>query len=165
MPGWARAGRSIILVTAAAGLAACEQPDWLTRRDPLPPLPAWVDPLVGRPLAEAFQMAPDTACIGNTEQVEALYGGARPGARLSGWGWDVQGKAPPSRIIIAGRDQRIAGGGESGRPRPDVAEARPEVDAEGTGWQAFTTLSEGEAVAYGVLADGARICKLGAIKL
>lgn len=164
MRAWVSAGRWS--AAAAAGLlAGCDEPSWLADRDPAPPLPAWAAPLVGRPLQEAFARAPDAACVGNTEQVEARYAGARPGAKITGWGWDAVAKAPVARVLITSRDGAIAGAGEAGLPRPDVAQARPEVTSVATGWSALTTFREGEAQAWGVLADGARVCKLGRIAL
>jgi hypothetical protein len=154
-----------MVMALSAGLAGCEQPDWLTKRDPLPELPAWAGPLIGRPLTETFKLAPAPACLGNTEQVEARYGGARPGVRISGWGWDTAGKAPPARVLVVGPDGRIAGGGETGRERGDVMQARPEVTVAGTGWQALAKLTEGEAKAFGVLADGVLVCQLGMVGL
>ncbi|MCR5873069.1 hypothetical protein LRS10_01970 [Phenylobacterium sp. J426] len=164
MRAWVCA-RHLAGMAAAAGLAACEQPAWLTGRDPLPPLAPWADALVGRPLTEVFAPAPAGACSGNVDQVEQRYGGQRPGARISGWGWDAAAKAPLARIVVTGPDGRISGGGESGRERNDVPEARPEVTSRTTGWTALTRTSEGEAQAYGVLADGRRACHLAGVAL
>ncbi len=145
----------------AGALSACEQPEWLTRRDPMPALPAWAQPLQDRLLEQVFAPAPAAACAGNAERVETRYGGARPGAKIIGWGWDAQGKAPTARVVITGPGRRIAGAGEAGLHRSDVPQARPDITSTETGWWALTTRVEGPVEVWGVLADGARACLLG----
>lgn len=150
----------------AALLVGCEQPAWLTDRDPLPALPTWSEPLMGRPIGQAFRLAPERACIGNVEQVEHRYEGApRPGVRITGWAWDAGGKVAPARILVVGPDGRIAGAGATGRARPDVNEARADITSPTTGWAALAPLRKGRVTVYGVLSDGARVCKLGRLKL
>lgn len=149
----------------AAALSACEQPEWRTRLDPMPALPAWAEPLQGRLLDEAFTLAAAPACAGNTETAETRYGGARPGAKLIGWGWDAQGKAPTARVVVTGPDRRIAGAGEAGLDRLDVVQALPEVASPKTGWWALTTHSQGPVDVWGVMSDGVRVCALGRVTL
>lgn len=165
MRAWVCAGGWGGAALAAAMLAGCEQPEWRTRRDAMPAMPAWAQPLMGRPLQEAFTLAPAQACVGNTETVETRYGGAQPGAKVTGWGWDAQGKAPTARVVVTGPDRRIAGAGEAGLDRMDVSQALPAVTSSKTGWWALTTRAQGPVDAWGVLADGARVCPLGRVTL
>lgn len=152
-------------LAGAVALSACEQPEWRTRRDPMPALPAWAEPLQNRPLDQAFAAAPAEACVGNAERVEARYGGARPGAKLTGWGWDAEGKAPTARVLVTGPDGRIAGAGEAGLDRQDVPQARADITSSKAGWWALTTSVQGPVDVWGVLADGARVCRLGQVAL
>ena len=157
-----RAGAAL---TMAAALSACEQPEWLTRLDAMPALPAWAQPLQNRPLDEVFAQAPADACAGNAERVETRYGATQPGAKILGWGWDLEGKTPTARVLVVGSDRRIAGAGEAGLDRSDVPQARPDITSTKTGWWALTTWIKGPVEIWGVMADGARVCRLGQVTL
>jgi len=138
-------------------------PPRLTTRDPLPAPPAWAEGLVAQPVDHAFgDVSP---CLGNTDGVEIGYVGPARGARVAGWGWDPILKAAVGRVVLMGPDGLIAGAGEGGTPRPDVPRARPEITSETTGWEAVTPRVAGILYAYGVLADGKSICRLGFIEL
>jgi len=163
MRAWVCAGRWGGAVAVVAMLSGCEQPDWLTRRDPLPAMPAWAEPLIGRPFAAAFAATPD--CLGNVDEVINRYGGERPGAKVQGWAWDARSKAPFGRIVVVADDGVIVGAGESGLERADVPTARPEVGSNLTGWWALAARGEGLVEAWGVRPDGRTACRLGRIKL
>jgi hypothetical protein len=136
--------------------------DHVTAED-MPPPPAWAAELIGKPLRVVFPGLGE--CIGNTDSVKARYGGGLGGSKIAGWGWDPARKAPVARVVLADRDFRIYGAGESGVRRRDVPRAVPAITSETTGWEALTPLNAGPLDAWGVLADGKTICKLGHIDL
>ena len=129
----------------------------------MPPPPEWAAELIGKPLRVVFPAVGD--CIGNTDAVKERFGGGLGGSKIAGWGWDAARKAPVARVVLADRDFRIFGAGESGARRRDVPRAVPSITSETTGWEALTPLNAGPLDAWGVLADGKTICKLGHIDL
>jgi len=135
----------------------------LTTLDPLPAPPAWAAGLMAQPMDHAFHDV--GSCIGNTDGVEVGYVGTARGVRIAGWGWDPVRKSPIGRVVLMGPDGLIAGAGEGGTRRLDVLGARPEITSETTGWKAVTPRFAGLLYAYGVLADGKSICRLGYIEL
>ncbi len=159
-----------IALATCAMLTACDQPkprDAAAEKpagpaqtaDPLPALPDWATPLMGRGLREVFTA--DAECIGNTDIVESRYTGGSPGVKIIGWGWDPATKAPVSRVVLVDRDFKIAGAGEGGLDRPDVPTARADVTSGQTGWGAVSPLTSGPVDTYGVIADGKAVCRLG----
>jgi hypothetical protein len=189
----ARATAIIGLGLAAVALAGCDDPAWrnpaaskgtsalppevvrvIVEGGPrkasdhllaqaLPPPPAWAADLVGKGLQTVFPNLAD--CLGNTDGVKARYTLGAGGSRVAGWGWDAKAKAPIGRVVLIDRNALIRGAGEGGYRRKDVPKALPDVTSEATGWQADTALSSGPLDAYGVLADGKTICRLGHVDL
>ncbi|MDB5418558.1 MAG: hypothetical protein JWP50_1977 [Phenylobacterium sp.] len=129
----------------------------------MPPPPDWAADLLGKPLRVAFPALGD--CIGNTDAVKARFGDGLGGSKIAGWGWDPTHQAPVPRVVLADRDFRIVGAGASGARRRDVPRAVPSVTSETTGWEALTPLNAGPVDAWGVLADGKTVCKLGHLEL
>jgi hypothetical protein len=170
-------------VTLAAGLAllaACDRPKPRTPKPPpppifptprppvavgppMPPLPAWSAPLIAQPLDKLFP-GEHPLCLGNTDNVAARYGGAAPGVQIVGWGWDREARAPFAQVLLVDPTGVVAGAGESGTPRPDVTSSRPEVTSPNTGWTAYTPLTMGPVDAYGVVAGGKTVCRLGHLR-
>jgi hypothetical protein len=126
----------------------------------MPPLPAWSSALIGQRFDTLFPGG-HPLCLGNTDNVLARYGGAAPGVKIVGWGWDTEARTPFARILLVDPSGRIAGAGESGLPRPDVPQVRPQVTSPNTGWAAYTHLTMGPVDAYGVGAGGDTVCRLG----
>jgi len=172
---------AILTIALAAGLAlaACDEPKPRTQRPtpppifptphplayapagrPMPPLPAWAAGMIGQPLASLFP-GDHPLCVGNTDNVQERYGGATPGVQIVGWGWDPAARAPIARILLADPAGLVAGAGEGGVARRDVIAARPEITVLETGWAAYTSRSMGPIEAYGLVADGKAICRLG----
>jgi hypothetical protein len=158
-----------------AAVGACDQPKWRGLEDaaasnsrqqsidPLPARPGWLTSLQGRPLRAAFTR--EAPCIGYTEVVAMTYKGAPSGAKIIGWGWSSEGRRPPPRILLVDASSNIVGGGESGLERLDVPTAKPAISSKNTGWWALTTQQHGRLEAYGLLADGQTVCRLGGIDL
>jgi hypothetical protein len=151
-------------------LAGCDQPKVrppaapVASSAPLPPLPDWSRPLIGKPLA-ALYPPPADGCIGNADVVERTYLGEPAGAKVVGWGWETAAAAPVTRVLLADAAGRVAGAGETGLSRPDVVAARPQVTSPATGWAAYVRRTDGPVLAYGVVAGGKALCRLGALKL
>jgi len=175
------AGKTGALVLTAAGLlavAGCARPDWTdpetskgsralpahvgkaipTVRQPAPPAPAWLAPLLGRPLRAAFPR--DGVCLGNTDNVILLYAGEPRRGLVVGWGWEVAAKAPLVRVVLTDTSGAIIGGGVSGLPRPDVPKAMPAVTSDKAGWEAVVPVVPGRVSAYGVVEGGRAVCPL-----
>jgi hypothetical protein len=158
----------LLAAVAALALSACDEPKprrpppaaHLGVADPTPPAPDWARDLLGRPLAEAFP-DPSGHCLGNTDAVAARYAGVPPGVKIVGWGWDTAARAVVRRVILVDIDGRIAGAGESGFPRPDVAAAVPQVTTLDSGWAAHVARTKGPLDAYGVIDGGQALCRLG----
>jgi hypothetical protein len=170
-PPWARQERPPLPVKARpASMTPEAPPPPPARQEPralspaaLPALPDWALGLTGRPLAQAFPRA--EACIGNTDAVVMRYEGAPGGSRIAGWGWEIAARRPVARVVLTDEAGAIIGAGAGGRPRRDVAQARPELNSNAVGWQALTARTEGVVLAYGVAGDGTAACLLGRIKL
>jgi hypothetical protein len=126
---------------------------------PVPAAPQWATSLVGRKFAEAFPKPP-VKCEGNTDAVLQRYGGASPGTQVEGWGWDPRAKVAVARVVLVDLDGAIIGAGETGRARPDVTAARPDIASPTTGWTAVTTRTKGPVLAWGLLGDEG-VCPLG----
>lgn len=92
------------------------------------------------------------------------YLGVRKGVKIAGWGWDTAAKSPIGRVVLAGPDGRIAGAGDGGVVRRDVPRALPQIGSLTTGWEAIAGQVSGGLDAYGVLADGRRLCRLGRLE-
>jgi hypothetical protein len=154
-----------VQAVVAADLAARKpsaHADHLTA-EPLPPPPAWAVGLIGKPLRLVYPALGQ--CLGNTDSVKLRYGRGVGGARLAGWSWDPQAKAPAPRIVLVDPEYRIRGAGESGTRRRDVPRVVPSVTTDHAGWEAITPLNAGSLDAYGVLADGKTVCTLGHLEL
>jgi hypothetical protein len=136
-----------------------------TSQDPLPALPAWAAPMIGKTLKDVLPDLGGT-CIGNTDVVDMRYVGASQGVQIEGWGWDSAAKQVVARVVVVDIDGKIVGAGETGVPRPDVQAARgAEVTSPTSGWKAIVNLTTGSVDAYGVVGDGSKGCKLGHLVL
>lgn len=168
-------GAALLVVSALTG---CDQPKWRGKAadtpaaggsaagsaaGAMPALPAWAGELIGKPLKATFPA--EGQCVGNTEATGERYAGASPGAKVIGWGWDTAAKQAVPRVLLVDRALNIVGAGETGLERLDVPAARPEITSTTTGWWALTPSTTGYIDAYGVLADGKTVCKLGHIDL
>jgi hypothetical protein len=129
----------------------------------IPPPPLWAAELMGKGLRDAYPKLGD--CVGNTDAVKTRFGNGLGGAKIAGWGWDPVAKAPVPRVVLADQDFRIEGAGDSGTRRRDVPKAVPSITSDTTGWEALTPLNAGPIDAWGVLADGKTVCKLGHLEL
>lgn len=164
-------------------LAACSRPDWtdpetskgaralpaapaakaLPRNaGPAPSAPAWVAPLLGKPLHTAFPR--DGVCVGNTDGAARLYAGPPVGAMVVGWGWEFAAEAPVPRVVIVGAAGTIIGGGETGALRADVPAAVPAVTSKYTGWEAVSPQTTGRIQVFGVVENGQAVCPLGGME-
>jgi hypothetical protein len=162
-PGALWLGTAAILVLTACDKPKPRHPPPPTHNavaEPTPPAPAWARELLDRPLVEAFPNV-SGQCLGNTDAVAARYAGDPRGVKIVGWGWDPAAKKAVGRVILVGVDGRIAGAGESGQARPDVAAAVPQVTALDSGWAADVARTKGPLDAYGVVDDGRALCRLG----
>jgi hypothetical protein len=139
-------------------------PGATTSQEPLPPPPEWAAGYIGKTLAEVF---PDQngRCIGNTDLVNLRYGGASPGLRVEGWGWEPTAKAPVERVLLVDEGGKVVGAGQTGKPRPDVTAARKDITSPTTGWQAVTSKTTGGVDAFGVMPNGKQVCRLGHLSL
>ncbi|THD82698.1 MAG: hypothetical protein E7812_01065 [Phenylobacterium sp.] len=151
------------IVLARGGVAKPKAPARLTTTDPVPPPPAWAANLIGKPLAAAFPKL--GGCLGNTDGVKQRYVGPAPGAKVVGWGWDPARASVVPHVVVVDRNAVIAGAGDSGARRLDVPQARPDITSDHAGWEVYTPLTTGPLEAYGVLADGKTICRLGHLDL
>jgi hypothetical protein len=68
-------------------------------------------------------------------------------------------------VVLADRDFRVVGAGQGGVPRRDVPRTVASITSETTGWEALTSLNGGPVDAWGVMADGKTVCKLGHLEL
>lgn len=152
----------IARIAAEAGRVRSTRTDHLTPAD-LPGPPDWAAPLIGKPLRASFPQ--DGACMGNTDGVKLRYENGADGARVAGWGWDPARKAAVPRVVLVDPYWIIRGAGETGARRRDVPRVVSQITSETTGWEAITPLNVGGLNAYGVLADGRTICKLGHVDL
>jgi hypothetical protein len=130
---------------------------------PLPALPDWGRGLIGQPINGPFPLR--APCLGNLDAVRGRYLGHPEGVTIVGWAWDPQTKAAPPRVILVDESLLIRGVGVAGAPRPNVPKAIPEVTSPDVGWEAQAPQLVGALDAYGVLADGKTICRLGHIDL
>ncbi|MEW5688143.1 MAG: hypothetical protein AB1942_24765 [Pseudomonadota bacterium] len=128
---------------------------------PVPAPPAWAKDLIGKTLGEAF---PGSAkCMGNTDVVMKVYGGAPGGVQIHGWGWDPERKVGVKRVLLVNADFRIIGAGEGGVARPDVQAAGAGVTIPDAGWNVDAPVSAGPLDAYGII-DDKTTCRLGHIE-
>ena len=149
----------------AAAPAAPAPPPVATSTDPLPATPGWAQADMGKTLKDVFP-GESADCLGNTDAVNLRYQGATPGVRIEGWGWDRAGKKAVQHVLLVDdKTGAIVGAGETGKPRPDVTRARPEVASPTTGWQATTARTTGGLYAFGIVGDGKTTCRLGHINL
>jgi hypothetical protein len=130
---------------------------------PMPPLPDWGRPLVGKSMNGLFPLR--APCLGNVDALRTRYLGVPSGVTIVGWGWDPNAKAAPPRVLLVDDSYLIRGAGVTGAPRPGVPKARPEVTSPNVGWEALASRLVGPLDAWGVLADGKTVCKLGHIDL
>jgi hypothetical protein len=159
-PKWRGEGPAPGAATQApAAGASAAAPSRPVDPGPTPPPPAWAEPLIGKPLREAF---PGTGvCKGNTDIVEKTYAGAPAGVRIHGWGWDVAARTRVARILLVDAEARIVGVGQGGAARPDVTAAVPDVTDGQTGWHADLAQTSGVVDTYGIVDGGKSVCVLG----
>lgn len=171
---------SLAALAVSAAMAGCSRPEWTdperskgSRALPPPgqkpaiptsplagPQPAaWVAPLLGRPLRQAF--ARDGVCMGNTDAIHLIYEGAPRAATLVGWAWEFGPKAPVPRVVVADAAGVVVGGGDAGVVRTDVPTVMPVVTSDRSGWEAITTVVTGRVNVFGVVEGGQAICPLG----
>lgn len=129
----------------------------------LPALPDWSRALVGQSLNGLFPYR--APCLGNLDAVRARYLGQPEGVAIVGWAWDPAAKAAPPRVLLVDDSLLIRGAGVSGAARPNVPKAVPAVTSPDVGWIAHAPRLVGPLDAWGVLADGKTVCKLGHIDL
>jgi len=130
---------------------------------PMPPLPDWGQAVLGKSLKGLFpSRAP---CIGNVDAVRTRYLGVPEGVTVVGWAWDPQTKAAPPRVLLVDDSFLIRGAGVTGALRPGVPKARPDITSPNVGWEALAPRVVGSLDAWGVLADGKTVCRLGHIAL
>jgi hypothetical protein len=113
-----------------------------------PPVPGWAVDLIGQPLASAYPNL-FTDCIGWADQL-IRYDGQPTGSKVSGWAWNSQAGQAFAHIVLVDNAGVIQGVGESGAPRPDVGQSRPEVTDVNVGYEATTNYSGGSVAVYGV---------------
>lgn len=152
-----------IAIVYAAVLSACGRPPPPASpdgsvADPLPPMPAWIEPLVGKTVAEAFPGTGE-ACQGYVDAVQARYGGGKDGVQIAGWAWSLTGSHVYSRFVVADAQGVIQGGGEGGVDRADVTAAIAAITDPKVGYTALSKQTTGEAHVYGI-ADTAA-CHIG----
>jgi len=179
----ARAARLALAGLAVLAAGGCARPDWTdpetskgSRALPPPPAkpaipsdpgpaptpPAWVAPLLGKPLRTAFPR--DGVCVGNTDGVVRRYAGPPAGARVVGWAWEFAAKAPVPRVVVVG-DGVIIGGGEAGSLRVDVPSVVPAVTSDRSGWEAIAPQTSDRVEVFGVVENGQAICPLAGVEL
>jgi hypothetical protein len=137
----------------------------ITLIQPLPALPDWSRPLLGQPLRGPFPNKGGKRCLGNVDAVRVRYLGEPGGVMIVGWAWDTLDKAPPARVILVDDSLLIRGAGVTGSARPGVPKALPEVTTDKVGWEALVPRQVGPLDAFGVMADGKTVCRLGHIDL
>lgn len=128
-----------------------------------PPPADWLKPLMGRPMRELFPKIGE--CLGNTDGVAVRFLGGAGVNLVAGWAWDPAIKASPARVVLVDANGRIAGGGETGRPRKDVPRAVPTITSGVTGWHAWTDRLHGRLDAYGIIGDGRTVCSIAGTEL
>jgi hypothetical protein len=118
---------------------------YLTQKGILPPPFPEYD-YVGRPLKSLFQMSP-YACSGFLDKISVSPGGAPNQLRAEGWASTNSFLEGRSTIILTTEDNRIAGIGITGSPRPDVvaAGALPESQVN-SGWVGYATVPPGAKI-------------------
>jgi hypothetical protein len=160
----------LAIVAGHCALAGCGRPDFSeapvstppVTTAPAPSLPAWAQGLLGKGVRDVFPQV--ASCAGSVDRVDLRFEGPVPGSRIIGWAWDLERKSAPPRIVLADKQFRIVGAGETGLPRPDVVQARPDITSPTTGWQAQTPNLGGPVYAFA--ADlGTRACRLGRLDL
>lgn len=137
----------------------------ITLIQPLPALPDWARPLLGQPLRGPFPTDGGKRCLGNVDAVRVRYLGEPNGVMIVGWAWDTVARAAPAHVILVDDSLLIRGAGVTGSERPGVPKARKEVRSANVGWEAVVPRQVGPLDAFGVLADGKTVCRLGHIDL
>jgi hypothetical protein len=150
-------------VTAAARADGYDLPA-SPRRDratsaSIPGPPAWAKGLLGQPLRIAYPL--DGKCVGNNDGLKHRYDDGAGGVDIAGWAWDPATKAPVQRVVLVDALFIVRGAGDTGARRRDVPRVVPQITSQTTGWEALTPLNTGSLDAYGLLADGRSVCRLG----
>jgi hypothetical protein len=150
---------------AAAGLVDLKPRSGakFTLVQPLPALPDWSRGLIGQPINGPFPLR--APCLGSLDAVRGRFLGHPKGVTIVGWAWDPHARAAPPRVILVDDSLLIRGAGTVGAPRPRVPKVIPEVATPNVGWEALAPQLVGRLDAYGVLADGKTICRLGHVDL
>jgi hypothetical protein len=149
-----------LIIGSGAGCGrppAARTPDGVLS-DPLPPLPAWVNVVIGKSVEAAFPGANET-CIGFLDRIEARYSGNNGGIQVAGWGWSSSGNHTYARLIAVDEGGIIRGGGEGGINREDVPTAIPSVTDARVGFSILSEQTDGTVRVFGVADDSA--CQLG----
>ena len=118
---------------------------------------------LGTPLLDHFVLTPGGACLGSVDIIAPLPGLSPPGARLTGWAWDSQGRRRTSRIWVTDSRAIIRGLGLVDEARPDVAAAYGNPKMESAGWIAYSRVpaDNGSFTVYAELNDGVSVCQVG----
>jgi hypothetical protein len=117
---------------------------------PLPPLPDWAAPLLGR----------NTDCKGAFDAIYNLHPDPAKGAQANGWGWLTLSKSAPTQIVITTPAGTIVGAGTVDYDRPDVHEVLPDVTATRVGWHAVIKGGSNSLTAMALLPNNG-VCELG----
>jgi hypothetical protein len=126
-----------------------------------PPFPEFQ--YVGLPLRTMFEITPASSCRGYFDQLNVAPGESSGRLRAQGWASIQSPILGRSTIILTTEDNRIAGVGVTGAPRPDVVSAGLLPDNEvDSGWLAYAVVnrSSQKLRAYEELPDGRHVCPL-----
>jgi hypothetical protein len=116
------------------------------------PQPTWATALVGKKLADAFPTK--GGCSGWVD-------GVQPDGALAGWAWDSVARRGVGRILLVDPQGDIVGGGDGGKPRPDVVKANASITDPNTGWSAPAPQVTGPIDVYGLTSDNTASCLVG----
>ncbi|MFZ0590334.1 MAG: hypothetical protein WAM39_07625 [Bryobacteraceae bacterium] len=131
-----------------------------------PPFPEYSH--VGASLRSVYEVTPTTMCQGFIDGVQPVAGDSSASFSASGWASVHSVLTRKSVIILVGNNDRIAGIGITGAPRPDIVSAGllPESQLD-SGWFGYAKFnpSETTARAYEEL-SGRKVCPLsGEVKI
>ncbi len=131
-----------------------------------PPFPEYSH--VGAPLRTAYEVASATMCEGFIDGVQPVAGNASASFSATGWASINSALTRKSTIILVANDDRIAGIGITGSPRPDIVSAGllPESQLD-SGWFGYAKFNPSETAvrAYEEL-PGKKVCPLsGEVKI
>lgn len=164
-----------VAAAAAALLAGCGKPEnsaytskpqdeaqTAALKTPLPAAPSWAASVIGRQVSSIAKG--QATCRGAVDVTMKHGSGGRVGDEIQGWAWDMKGKQPPVRILLADPGAKVIGAGDVNRDRPDVPKAVTEVKTSKVGYTLVTRATAGVASVLGVTSTGA-LCTIGAAQL